>query len=125
MDTTWETAPIQPGQPSPAAIYVPSSLYLTGEAWIRTTTIGNTASVTVTTRGRILRPNSAVIPFNDRQIPNSNRTANSSFTAVSEGWLLGVEVLASAGTPANGAVWVILELTRGNTANAEVLQVLA
>src|SRR5262249_42350476 len=114
-----------PGKPSRAAIYAPSSVYLSGEEWLRLTTISNTGGVAVAIRGRVLMPDSTPVPFRDQQIANSNRTVNTSLTALPEGWLLGVEVLAVSGsTPANGSTWVLVELVRGQTVNAEVLQAL-
>jgi hypothetical protein len=116
---------IKPGDPSPAAVYAPSSVYLTGEEWLRVTSFGNAAGVTLGVTGRILRPDNVPVPIAEAHAPNSNRTVNQTRHPLSEGWLLGLGVLATAGTPAFGQVWVCVELVRGGGASAQVVQALA
>ena len=113
------------GGPSPAAIYAPSPVYLTGEEWLRVTSFANTAGIVLGVTGRIFRPDNVPVPIAESHTPNSNRTVNQTRHPLSEGWLLGLDVLATAGAPLFGQVWVCLELVRGGTANAQVVQALA
>jgi hypothetical protein len=65
------------------------------------------------------------VPIRETHAPNSNRTVNTSIFPLSEGWLLGLDVLAAAGSPSFGQVWACLELVRGREASAQVLQAIA
>src|SRR3954469_7963208 len=106
------------GQPSSEAIQAPSALYLTGEEQLRITSIGNAAGVTVTVRGRVLRPDFDIAITEAPHTPNSNRTIATTQIALSEGWPLGFSARASAGTPAGGAGWGLPELVRGHGRSA-------
>jgi hypothetical protein len=112
------------GQPSSEAILAPSALYLTGEEQLRISSIGNAAGVTVMVRGRVLRPGYDIAIIEQPHTPNSNRTIATTTIALSEGWPLGFTVRASVGTPAGGAVWVLLELVRGQGNAAVVVETL-
>ena len=120
--------PDAPGYPNlktptrPASLMAPSSIYLTGEEWLRVTTVAN-VSVTLTVVGRVLVANTdEVIPFVFTHTPNSNRTIATQNQALPEGWLLGVSVFASSGTPAVGAVWISLDIIRGFGAVGVIVQ---
>lgn len=110
------------GAPSGEAIYQPSPVYLTGEESLRLSSIGNASGVTLTARGILLRPGDDLTPMEFTHAPNSNRTLKSTDVSLSEGWLLGVTVKATAGTPAFGGVWVLVELVRGLGAAAVVVR---
>jgi hypothetical protein len=125
MDACLKPLSVNPGDPSPAAVYAPSPVYLTGEEWLRVTTFGNAAGVVLGVAGRILRPDNVPVPIAEAHTPNSNRTVNQTRHPLSEGWLLGLSVLATAGAPAFGQVWACVELVRGGGASAQVVQALA
>lgn len=110
------------GNPSDEGLLAPSPVYLTGEEQLRVSTIGNTTGVTLTVRGRVLRPDFDVAITEFTHAPNSNRTLASATRTLSEGWPLAFEVKATAGTPAFGAVWCLLELVRGDGAAAVVVE---
>lgn len=112
------------GQGVPQALMGPSPVFLTGEESLRVTSFGNAAGVTLQITGRVLRPDNTISPIQGLQTPNSNRTAKVNTFALSEGWLLGYEVRASAGTPASNAVWVLVELVRGDGSAAVAIQAL-
>lgn len=115
---------IPPGQPSIAAIYAPSPVYLTGEEWLRVTSFGNAAGVVLGVTGRILMPDNTPVPIAESHAPNSNRTVNQTRHPLSEGWLLGLEVLATSGSPSFGQVWIAIDLVRGGGSSAQVVQAL-
>jgi hypothetical protein len=115
-------APIPPGRPWPAALQGPSSIYLTGEDSLRVKSFSSASGVTLTITGRVLRPDAAPVPLSERHVPNSNRTVATTFHPLGEGWLLGLEVLATAGAPSFGSVWVAVDLVRGTASQAQVLQ---
>jgi hypothetical protein len=113
------------GMPTPSALFAPSPVYLTGEEAIRLTSIGNASGVTLTLAGRVLRPDNTRAPFVVQHTPNSNRTAATTTIALPEGWLLGLEVRVTGGTPASNAVWALIELVSGGGASLVALQALA
>lgn len=115
---------IQPGQPSPAGVYAPSSVYLTGEENLRVTAYSNTANVVLAIVGRILRPDNTPTPIADSIAPGNTRAATTKIIPLSEGWLLGVAVEPGAGVTPIGATYVMLELVRGTGSNAQSCQVL-
>lgn len=110
------------GAPTKDAILEPSPLYLTGEEQLRISSLGNAAGVTLMVRGRVLRPDFDIAITEQAHTPNSNRTIATTTIALSEGWPLGFEVKASAGTPPFGAVWCLLELVRGQGAAAVAVE---
>jgi hypothetical protein len=116
---------IDPGKPSAAAVRMPSPVYLTGEDFLRVTSFGNVASIVLGVTGRILRPDNVPVPIRETHAPNSNRTVNQTIHPLSEGWLLGLDVLAATGSPSFGQVWVCIELVRGKETSAQVVQALA
>lgn len=103
------------GAPPACYIAAPSAVYLTGEEFLQLSSLANAAGVTLTVAGRVLRPDNTISRIQFTHAPNSNRTIATQRVGLPEGWLLGLRVTASAGTPAAGAVWVNLELVLGNT----------
>lgn len=112
------------GAPSADGLHTPSGAYLTGEEQLRITSIGNASGIVLTLRGRVLRPNFDIAITELPHTPNSNRTVATTTIALSEGWPLGFTVRASTGTPTSGAVWVLLELVRGQGSAAVVVETL-
>lgn len=112
------------GQESRAALFSPSRAYMTGEENLRVTAVCNTASVTLTINGRQLRPDSTPSPLNETLKPTSNRVVTTGIFGLAEGWLLGLTVRATAGSPPAGSTWVLLELVRGSGSQAQLVQTL-
>ncbi len=113
------------GTPSPESVAAPSPVFLSGEESLRITSFGNAAGVTLQINGRVLRPDNTRSPIQVLHVPSSNRTAAITQVALSEGWLLGLDVRALSGAPAGNAVWVLLELVSGSGNSAIPLQALA
>jgi hypothetical protein len=103
------------GNPPQRYIAEPSAVYLTGEQFLQISSLANVGGVTLQVNGRVLRPDNTISWIQFTHTPNSNRTIATTRVALSEGWLLGLRVAATAGTPAFGQVWVNLELVLGNT----------
>jgi len=103
----------------------PATVFLDGTDWLQVTTIGNTGSITLTISGRVLRPDGQLSPFTFTHVASSNRAAASTVVALPEGWLLGVSVIASTGTPLYGATWCRLQLMHGFSSAQIVIQALA
>jgi hypothetical protein len=119
------TIPSFAGAPTPSAVNMPSPVFLTGEESLRVTTFGNASGLVLSVNGRILRPDNTRSPIQFTHVPNSNRTAATSLAALSEGWLLGVDVRVTTGAPVGNAVWVLLELVSGSGNALIPLQALA
>jgi len=105
---------------SPTA--APSALYVEGTEALRISSLGNTAGVTLTISGRMLKPDNTVERIFITHTPNSNRTVASTIVALSEGWILGLTVRATGGAPLFGSTWVNLELVTGQFGAVQVIQ---
>jgi hypothetical protein len=110
------------GDPPQQWLAAPSPVYLTGEEFLRLSSIGSASGVTLTLSGRVLRPDNTIERIVLQHQPNANRTVASSDSSLPEGWLLGLTVRASAGTPSSGQVWVNLELGIGLTGAKQIVQ---
>lgn len=103
----------------------PATVYLDGADWLQVSTVGNAASITLTVSGRVLRPDGQLSPFTFTHVASSTRAVASTAVALPEGWLLGVSVLATSGTPAYGATWARLQLLHGFSSAQIAIQALA
>src|SRR5882672_5205290 len=103
------------GAPPSTWVAAPSAVYLTGEEFLQLSSLANVGGVTLQVTGRVLRPDNTISRIQFQHVPNSTRTIATTRVALSEGWLLALRVVASAGAPAFGQVWVNLELVQGNT----------
>lgn len=103
----------------------PHAVYLTGEDNLRVTVFNAAAGVTVTIRGRYLPLDGDIVPFSDSFVPATNRTASTNTTRLAEGWLLGVSVFVSGGSPLTGQTFAIVSLIRGEGTSAIDLMTLA
>lgn len=113
---------IKPGHPSPAAVYDPSPIYVTGEDFIRVKTFCSDAGAIVAVRGRVLRPDNVPVPIAESIVANSNRTNAFVLSGLAEGWLLGLEVFAGGATPGSERCYVIVDLVRGNVGAGSATQ---
>jgi hypothetical protein len=96
----------------------PSLVYLTGEDFVRLVSWNSLAAVKLTMRMRILTPAAQVVIYPVDQTPNTDRSAKASDSTPIEGWLLGVSVEASTGTPARGQTFAMVKLMRGSAATS-------
>lgn len=90
-----------------------AGLYLTVEDFIRVTSFGSVSGVTLALEGRLAARDARIIPIAEVHAPLSNRTAVTTVKVVTEGYLIGLHVRASAGTVTRGGVYVIVEVVRG------------
>lgn len=110
--------------PSGLGVTTPSPFYCAGDEFLRVTSFGSVASVALAVCTRFLRTDGSPVAGRDRHVPNSDRTIASSDFHLPDGWLLGVEVHATAGAPRRGQVWVVVDLMRGASASAVLVQTL-
>ena len=103
----------------------PALQYLRADDNLRVTTYNALASVIVTVRARVLTADGTIEDVNDTQTPNTDRTAKTSITRTSAGWLLGGQVFVSSAAPLIGQTYVVVEIVRGESTAAIALQVLA
>ena len=92
-----------------------SSFFFTGEDRLRVTSFNSAAGVTLAIEGRRIDPEGRLVAFAERHVPNTDRTVATSTFAIGEGFILNVQVRASAGTPHRGQCFAILEVVRGQT----------
>jgi hypothetical protein len=64
------------------------------------------------------------VPIAEVHTPNSDRTAATSLFSLAQGFLVGLQVRASAGAPRRGQVFVIVDLVRGRLGALQPLGVL-
>lgn len=102
-----------------------STWYMQKEDNLRLTSYNALASVKLEVRYRFLDQANVLIPNQETQTPNTDRTAKQSIFITPEGWLLGGEVFVSGAAPLIGQTYVVLEIVRGVSASALPLQVIA
>jgi len=96
----------------------PAGLFITGEDRLRVTSFNATAGVTLAIEGRALVAGHGLRAFAERHVPATDRTATSTSFSIGEGWLLDVQIRASAGAPRRGSCFVLVELVRGGEGGA-------
>ena len=93
----------------------PGAFYFTGEDHLRIASLNSLASVALSIEGRFLSIEGRIESFAERHVPNTDRTSATSTFSRGEGWLLDVQVRASAAAPRRGQCFVVLEVVRGLT----------
>jgi hypothetical protein len=102
-----------PARVPPDAARFASAVFL-GVGDVLVITSWNAATgVTLSVEGRLLTRNGDVKSFARSHTPNTDRTAASAVLALGEGWLLNLQVRASAGSPIRGQCFVLVELALG------------
>jgi hypothetical protein len=96
----------------------PAPFYMTGEDNLRLRSLNSAAGVTLTVSGRLFGRGNRVVPFSFNHVPNTNRTGATTLQGIGEGWVMGLQVIVSAGTPLIGQCWAIVEIVRGLTGAA-------
>jgi len=97
------------------------ALYLTGEDNLKITTFGALAGAVLAIEGRIVTPEGCLTPIAERHVPNSNRTAATSFIPLREGWLTNLQLRETAGGAIRGCIFVLVEIIRGTAAQGQTL----
>jgi hypothetical protein len=107
--------PFAPGVPLPftPSLAPASAHYLRGEDNLRLTSFNSLTAVELALDGLLLDPAGRIVSFSQRQVPNTDRTSASTVFRAGEGWLLSLQVRASAAAPRVGQCFVIVEVVRG------------
>jgi hypothetical protein len=103
----------------------PSSMFMRFDDNIRVTSYNALASVGLTIRARVMTADGGIDDSVDTQTPNTDRTAKTTIVRTDEGWLLGGQVAVTAAAPLVGQTFVVVEIIKGDTANALAVQLLA
>lgn len=107
-------------------LQAPAPLLVTGDDFLRLTTINGLAGVVVTLRGRFLPlAGGGPVPFERLHTPATDRTALSVDLPLGSGWILSVSAVVTTGTPQVGQTWGRLHLVRGGSGATLLLQELA
>jgi hypothetical protein len=99
--------------------------YVSDDAVLRLTVYNAAAGVTVRLSGRRLDALGRNVPFVDRLVPSTNRTASTFDKPLDEGWLIGVTASIAAGAPLDGQTYGVFSIGRGQGTAFEELDVLA
>lgn len=87
--------------------------YLRGEDNLRLTTFNSLAAVELVVEGVLLNPDGELVQFQRRHVPNTDRTSASTVWNAGSGWLLSLQVRATAATPRRGQCFAVVEVVRG------------
>jgi len=87
--------------------------FVTGEDNLRVRAWGSAAGVTLTVTARTLSLDGELRPIVKDFAASADRTLTSQAVRLEKGWLTNVLVLATAGTPGLGRVFVVVDLIRG------------
>lgn len=98
-----------------------SSIYATGEDHLRIRSFNSAAGVTLAIEGRMLLPNGCIVPIADRHVPNTDRTEQTSFVGLAEGYLQTLTIRASGGTPRRGQCYVLVDFVRGRSTAVQLV----
>lgn len=108
-----------------STVLAPSATYLMLDDEIRVTAYNGAAGVTLEVHARIFGTTQLVQVSRDTLTPSTNRAASSQVVATDEGWLIGGEVFAVAGTPLIGQCYVVVEVVRGLASSGMAHELLA
>jgi hypothetical protein len=111
---------VRPGE-KPAPIFAASGLYVTADDALLLTSHNSVAGVAIAIGGRVLDPTGRPVPFSERHVPNTDRTAATSLIRLGDGWLQSVSVGVASGTPIFGQSYVRVDVVRGGGAGQTVL----
>jgi len=100
-------------------------LYLTGDDHLLITTLNANASAALTIGGRVLDERGRIVPFEQRIVPNTDRTAATALVRLPCGWLQNFTIRASSGSPIYGQTFVRADLVRGDNTGQTPLATLA
>lgn len=95
------------------------------DATLRVTVLNGAAGVNLAVRYRALDLEGRSPASSDTIIPATNRTSGTTIIRMPVGWVFGVTVFATAGSPIDGQCYVVVDLMRGEGAGATVQQTLA
>ena len=99
----------------PMPLVTARAFYFTGEDHLRVTVFNGATGVILAVRGRFLRDAGRVEVFDEKITPATDRTLSAANFPRGEGYLIDLEVFATAGTPRKGDCFVIVLVVRGLT----------
>jgi hypothetical protein len=102
-----------------------SPWYLRVDDNLRITSYNALAGVVLEVRHRMVDREGAIQASQERQVPNTDRTAKATVFATAEGWLIGGEIFASGAAPLAGQTFVVVEIVRGLGSSALPLEAIA
>lgn len=114
-----------PSAPLAPQLFAPGAVYLTGEESLRLSTWNIRAALTVTVRGRIFTPEGRIVPFEFKQVPNTDRTVKTTDAPLGRGWLMHAIAFATSAVPFIGETWAQLSIVRGDTGATHELEILS
>lgn len=91
------------------------SIFCTGEEALRVRSFNAAAGVALQLEGRLLTPDGEIIPIAGPMVTTTDRLAQTATHAIGAGWIQGLQVRATAGSPRVGQCFVVVELVRGQT----------
>jgi hypothetical protein len=91
----------------------PSNVYIGKDDCLFITTYASAAALRVDVRGRILLGNGRATVLEFSNVPNSNRTANTTLFALGEGWMLNLAIFLGSGACKRGQCYVVVGLAQG------------
>jgi hypothetical protein len=125
QDSVGQIAPMAPPlDPSLIPVATGGAIYLGTDDNILVTSFNAAAGVTLALRSRSLSLDNRFIFGGDAQTPNTDRTAKTTQISTPDGWLLGLNVFVTGGTPVFGQCYVKVELVRGLGTGQLVTQVI-
>lgn len=102
----------------------PSAFYTQLEDHLRITSFNSLTGVELQVRTRWLLWDGRRQAGSDRHVPNTDRTAATTFIPAPDGWLLGCEVIATVAAPRVGQCFVVVDVVRGSASTAFPLHTL-
>jgi hypothetical protein len=102
-----------PAPPSAAPTFAPQGVYVTDNDYLLVTSFASVAA-SLSIGGRMVDPRGRAVPFGDRHVANTDRTAATSIVRLGEGWLQQVSVGIASGTPIYGQAYVRIDVARGD-----------
>lgn len=97
------------------------SIYLNADLNLRLTVFNSATGVTLTVTTLLWDPEHGLQKSVETIAPTTARLINTRTILMGNGWLLGVQVVASAGTPKRGQCFARVEVILGNTSTAQSL----
>lgn len=107
--------------PSVTPFQAPGSWFFDLSDALRVTSFNGQAGVTLVLEGRFLNEDGQTTVFRLPHTPNTDRSTKSDTFPMGNGWLVGLQVRATAGTPRRGQCYVLVEVVRGSSSSQESL----
>src|SRR5262245_45087486 len=98
-----------------------SAMFVEGSDALRLRTFGSVSGAALALNGRMLTVEGEIVAIEERHVPNSDRTVNTTLHNIGPGFLLNASIRASSGTPRVGQIYCVLEVVRGLTGAVQPL----